>query len=650
MSKKQVKFMCTAFRDGFQSVYGARVFAKDFMPAVAAAYEAGIRWFEAGGGARFQSCYFYSQEDAFAVMDEFRRNAPGADLQTLSRGVNVVGLKSQPSDMIKLHADLFKKHGMSSIRNFDALNDVENLKWSGQCIHDAGLKHEVVVTLMGLPPGLESGGAHTPEFYESRLKGILDAGIPFDRVCFKDASGTTTPAVVYETVKRARKLLPAGTHIQFHTHETAGIAMLCYKAALEAGADGIDLSMTPVSGGTCQPDIITAWHALRGTDFDLDIDVDKIRKAEQVFRDCMAEYMLPPEALAVDPSIIWSPMPGGALTANTQMLRDNGMLDRYNDLIAEMFDSVRCGGYGTSVTPVSQFYVQQAFNNMAFGKWKKIADGYGRMVLGYFGKTPVAPDPEIMKIASEQLNLAPTTKTVLQNDDANTKKGRKAVEAILKQEGLPITDENVFIVSCCEDKGVMFLKDPKKIPIGVRKNEKKADAASEAPKANAQPVAVSNNKACGVVMKTVVNGREYTFTIQDSVDVSPGITIAAPQGLPSIVINNTTAGGYAPMPAMMPAAPVAAAPAAAPAAAAPAPVAAPEPAKPTTPVKANLPGVILRLIADVGTPVKNGQDILVMESMKMEIHIKAPTDGTVHSIAVQPGDKVNNGSVLATIG
>ncbi|MBO4288387.1 MAG: biotin attachment protein, partial [Kiritimatiellae bacterium] len=147
MAKKQVKFMCTAFRDGFQSVIGARVLSKDFMPAVAEAYDAGIRWFEAGGGARFQSCYFYCQEDAFAVMDKFREICPDADLQTLSRGVNVVGLESQSSDMIKLHAQMFKKHGMSSIRNFDALNDVNNLKWSGQCIHDAGLNHEVVVTM-----------------------------------------------------------------------------------------------------------------------------------------------------------------------------------------------------------------------------------------------------------------------------------------------------------------------------------------------------------------------------------------------------------------------------------------------------------------------------------------------------------------------
>ena len=171
MSKK-IKFMCTAFRDGFQSVYGARVLSKDFMPAVKAAYDAGIRWFEAGGGARFQSCYFYCREDAFDVMDTFRKTCPEADLQTLSRGVNVVGLDSQPSDIIKLHADMFKKHGMTTIRNFDALNDVNNLKWSGQCIHDAGLKHEVTVTMMGLPPGVDNKGAHTPEFYAERIKQI----------------------------------------------------------------------------------------------------------------------------------------------------------------------------------------------------------------------------------------------------------------------------------------------------------------------------------------------------------------------------------------------------------------------------------------------------------------------------------------------
>ena len=137
---KKILFQDTSFRDGFQSIFGARAFTKDFTPAVEAACAAGIQHFEAGGGARFQALYQNVGEDAFDMMDEFRRIVgPNVRLQTLARGINVVALEAQPKDMIKLHADMFKKHGMTRIRNFDALNDVNNLIFSGQCIHDAGL-------------------------------------------------------------------------------------------------------------------------------------------------------------------------------------------------------------------------------------------------------------------------------------------------------------------------------------------------------------------------------------------------------------------------------------------------------------------------------------------------------------------------------
>ena len=190
---KRVSVMNTSFRDGFQSVFGARVFTKDFLPAVEAAKHAGFTHFEAGGGARYQSLYLYCNEDAFDMMDALRETAgPDANLQTLSRGVNVVGLESQSSDIVNLHALMFKKHGITTIRNFDALNDVNNLIHSGKCIVDAGLKHQVCVTLMELPPGCE--GAHDPDFYERTLREILDAGIPYDSVCFKDASGTAVPS------------------------------------------------------------------------------------------------------------------------------------------------------------------------------------------------------------------------------------------------------------------------------------------------------------------------------------------------------------------------------------------------------------------------------------------------------------------------
>jgi len=276
MAKKLVRFMNTAFRDGFQSVYGARVFTDDFIPAVEAAAAAGCNYFEAGGGARFQALYFYSNECAFDMMDRFRAAAgPDADLQTLARGINVVALDSQPKDVIKLHAEMFKKHGISTIRNFDALNDVNNLIYSGQCIAEAGLNHQVVISMMALPPGCT--GAHDADFYVDMLKQIMDADIPYHSICFKDASGTSFPATVYDTIKRAKEILPADIPVQFHTHDTAGIGVIGYKAALDAGVDVIDLSMAPCSGGTCQPDIMTMWHALRGTEYELDVDIDKIR-------------------------------------------------------------------------------------------------------------------------------------------------------------------------------------------------------------------------------------------------------------------------------------------------------------------------------------------------------------------------------------
>ncbi len=503
MAKKKVDFMCTAFRDGLQSVFGARVFSTDIMPVVAAASQAGLKHFEAGGGARFQSLYFYLNEDAFTMMDAFRMEAgKDANLQTLARGINVVGLDSQPRDIIDLHAKLFARHGITTIRNFDALNDVDNLIYSGQAICNAGLKHEITVTMMRLPPGCK--GAHTPEFYMGVVKKILESGIHFDSICFKDASGTATPAMVYETMVAARKSLPDKTRIVFHTHDTAGLGIACYLAALEGGVDQIDLSLAPVSHGTSNPDVVTMWHALRDTDFDLGIDIHKVLEVEHFFKGQMKDYFMPPEALSVEALLPFSPMPGGALTANTQMMRDANIMDRYPDVIAAMGEVVLKGGFGTSVTPVSQFYFQQAFNNVMFGPFEKIAKDYGRMVLGYFGKTPAKPDRQVVEAAREQLGLEPTTQSPLDINDANRGKGIEAAKNLLKQEGVLRTEENIFIAATCGQKGITFLKGEAKLavrkkgfdePVAASKTQTKADPPNvpEQKKDATQPSPLSSN-------------------------------------------------------------------------------------------------------------------------------------------------------------
>ena len=643
--------MCTAFRDGFQSVYGARVLTPDFLPALEAARDAGIDYFEAGGGARFQSLYFYCNEDAFDMMDAFRETAgPEANLQTLSRGVNVVGLDSQPSDIIKLHADLFARHGMTTIRNFDALNDVDNLVHSGRCIVEAGLKHQVCVTMMALPPGCR--GAHDPAFYTETLRKILDAEIPFDSVCFKDASGTAVPATVFETIVQARRLLPEGTLIHFHTHETAGISVQAYNAALDAGADAIDLSLAPVSGGTCQPDVLVMWHALRATEYDLDIDVDKVREAEEVFKECMGDYYLPPEAVAVEPMIPWSPMPGGALTANTQMLRDNGIMDRYPEMIRAMSDVVERGGFGTSVTPVSQFYFQQAFNNVMLGPWERIADDYGRMVLGYFGKTPVPPDPEVVARASEQLGLKPTSQPPLELNDADPAKGVEPARKRLTAEGLETTDENIFIAAACGDKGIAFLKG--EAELGVRKTSDAAPQPAPAPPApaapapepapSAPPPAPASEGPASYSVK--VEGRSYTVVVDgDKVRVGDKTyDVSADEG------GQPAAAESAPVPAAAAPAEATAAPAEStePPAAPTAPAAS-ETAGDTVPVESHMPGKVVRIVAEPGTVVSDGDAVVMIEAMKMEVPVPSPVSGTVVSVAVSAGDQVAESQVLAAV-
>ena len=599
---KKVRFMDCSFRDGFQSCIGARVKTEDFLPALAAAKEAGIDNFEIGGGARFQSLYFYCQEDAFDMMDKCREVVgPDVNLQTLSRGANVVGLISQSTDMIDLHAKLFKKHGVSTIRNFDALNDVRNLAVSGRCIAKYGCKHQVTVTMMSLPPGLHESYAHTPKFYIDSLKSILDDGVPFDSLAFKDASGTATASVVYETVKQARALLGDKIDIQFHTHDTAGGAVACNMAALEAGANIIDLAMSPMSGGTCEADILVMWHRLRGTEYDMGIDPDRILKAEKVFEDCMSKYFIPPESMEVSPKIIFSPMPGGALTANTQMMRDNNCLDKYDDAIAAMREVVAKGGYGTSVTPVSQFYFQQAFTNAMQGPWKKITEGYGKMVLGYFGKTPAAPDPEIVKLASEQLGLEPTTEDVHAINDRNPKLGVAAMTKRLEEAGLPVTDENVFIVGTCDEKGLQYLLGNK--PNGIRYKETakpKSAARGGEFTANVDGKAVAVKvDASGDGYIAVVNGKSFKVTVTEGAAKAS----AAP-----------AAGSGA-----------------------------------VEEIKTPLPGTVTKIVANVGDTVAAGDVVLVMEAMKMEQEIKPDKAGVIAAITVETGKVLAADDTVATI-
>ena len=606
-SRKLIEVMDTSYRDGIQSVLGARCLREDFLDTIESAMAAGIRHFEAGGGARFQSLYFYLNENAFEMMQAFREVVgPDVRLQTLGRGASYVGLDTGSRDVLKLHAKLFRKYGITTIRNFDALNHVSNLDFSGRCIHEEGLNHEITVTLMDLPPGCS--GAHDVDFYEKVLRRILDADIPFSSICFKDASGTSSPRKIFNTLKMARKLLGERIKIRLHTHETAGVSVPCYLAAMEAGVDGIDLAREPLSGGTSQPDFLVMMHALKGSNFILGnhlgdtFNLEKILESEHILREALKDYEIPPEATSVSALIPFSPMPGGALTANTQMMRDNHMIDKLPAVILAMREVVAKGGFATSVTPVSQFYFQQAFNNVVFGPWEKIAEGYGKMVLGYFGKTPCEPDPQIKALCQQQLNLPPTTDDPLDIADGDESKSLVAAQKVLAQNGLPISEENLFIAIACQEKGIQFLRGEGKVQIRKKTGSTGGSVV--------QSKQVNSSSLQKEIYSILVNGIKYDVQVMEGeMDISTQTEARSSSRTDCTVEEDGI-----------------------------------------NEIRAGISGSVLRSSRVVGDPIREGDVVMVLESMKMEIEIKSPFTGRLQSILVKEGDQVAEGDLLLKVG
>ena len=298
-------------------------------------------------------------------------------------------------------------------------------------------------------------------------------------------------------------------------------------------------------------------------------------------------------------------MPGGALTANTQMMRDNNCLDKYDACIAEMREVVAKGGFGTSVTPVSQFYFQQAFRNAVMGKnadgsWKLDPKGYGKMVLGYFGKTPVAPDPQVVKWATEQLGLEPTTKSVVELNDANPALGIKPATETLQKNNLPVTDENIFIIAACGDKGLAYLKGDR--PLGIRYNEEKKSAPAGKLPASYTATVEGKSFNVQVVSDDTVTVDGKTF----KVNVATGKASAAPAA--------AAAGSGK-----------------------------------TYEVTSPLPGTVVRTCVEPGDEVEAGEELLIIEAMKMETPVKAEKGGTVVEFLVAPKEVITAGQAIVVI-
>ena len=352
---KTIRVMLTVFRDGLQSSFGGKVRIQDFLPAMQNAAESGVKHMEFGGGARYQAPYFYLGEDPFETMKTLRETVgPDVDLQILTRSVSGVTLTTQSIEGLALQAKLMKEYGTTWDRNFDYMNDVDNLIKTGKPIVNAGMHHQVCIALMGLP--FHSDKVHTSEFYLNIGKRLLESDVQIDSICLKDASGTTDPKTIYDTTVGLKKIMPPEMPLWLHTHDTASTAVSCYVAGIEGGVDGVDLSVRPMASGTVQPDVRSLAHALKGTGYLLDVDAEKMPAIENLLNEGLKEYSFNPTTTTADARVLGFPMPGGAIGPNVHMMVKAGILEKYSDVLAEFPVVVEAGGAWTSVTPGSQQY------------------------------------------------------------------------------------------------------------------------------------------------------------------------------------------------------------------------------------------------------------------------------------------------------
>jgi pyruvate carboxylase subunit B len=465
--------------------------------------------------------------------------------------------------------------------------------------------------MMGLP--FHSDKVHTAEFYANIAKKLFERDIRIDSICMKDASGTSDPRTCYETAKALRKVMPPEMDLWHHSHDTASMAVSQYMAGIDGGVNAIDLSVRPLASGTCQPDVRSMAHALKGTGYSLNIDVSKMQMIEDMLNDLMKDYAFNPVTTSADARVVGFPMPGGAIGPNVHMMVKAGLLDKYSDVLAEFPVVVEAGGAWTSVTPGSQQYWVQAFNNVLYGRWEKIEAGYGRAVLGYYGRPPLPPDPEVVKKAADQLGIEPFEGDPLEAVADPIPEAKKTLE----ENNLPLTEENIFFVvssmvpgkKMAANEGLKFLLGHGKVDVPLKKAEEpKGTVAAPA----GAPAAVAVSSISGpVTSKCTVKDGKTTRTFTVTVEPSGG----------------------------------AAAPAAA------APVAAAAPGGEEEAVYSTFAGSVdlVDILVAVGDTVEEGQAVAQVEAMKATHDIKTTFAGTVTAVNAKIGDEVDSATPIVTI-
>ena len=382
-----VKFTETVLRDGQQSLIATRLKIEDIIPVLADLDQVGYHALEVWGGATFDSCMRFLNEDPWERLRRIRKGVKKTKLQMLLRGQNILGYKHYPDDVLERFIKKSVENGIDIIRIFDALNDIRNMEKAVEFTKKYGAEAQGSIVYTTSP-------IHSSESFVKKAKELSVKGI--DSLCIKDMAGLLTPFKAYDLVKKLKSEIEIP--VEIHSHNTAGFAFMTYLKAIEAGVDIIDMAISAFSSGTAQPTTETLAAVLNDSQFDTDLNLNSLEKIGDYFREVRENYRDYLGSYEVDPRIIRNQLPGGMLSNLRNQLREQNQLDRYQEILEEIPKVRKDLGYPPLVTPTSQIVGTQAVFNVVTGKkYSFVSKEFKNYLRGMYGSPPGEINPELIE-------------------------------------------------------------------------------------------------------------------------------------------------------------------------------------------------------------------------------------------------------------
>ncbi len=391
MAKKKILVTETVLRDAHQSLIATRMSIDDMMPILEKLDKVGFHSLECWGGATFDSCLRFLNEDPWERLRTIRKMCPNTKLQMLFRGQNMLGYRHYADDVLEYFVQRSVANGIDIIRIFDALNDIKNLEVAIKAAKKEGAHAQVAISYT-------TGPVFTKEYYVNYAKKIAEAGA--DSICIKDMAALLTPTETFELTKAIKKAV--NLPLQLHTHYTSGLASMCLLRGIDAGADIIDTAMSPLALGTSHAPTESMVAALKGTDYDTGLDLVLLNEIRDYFMILRQKYidsgLLDPKMLATDANALIYQVPGGMLSNLLSQLKQAGKADKLQEVLNEVPKVRKDAGYPPLVTPTSQIVGTQAVFNVITGeRYKMCTNEFKGLVGGKYGTTPIPVDPEFRK-------------------------------------------------------------------------------------------------------------------------------------------------------------------------------------------------------------------------------------------------------------